>query len=229
VEEDHEIMTQAAEAPTKLSQIAYQRFKEALFSRRIPIGATVSQGELADLLKVQTGALREAMQLLEKEGFLAILPRSGIRIVKPDMSHLKDCFQMRRVLEAEAVRRYAERATMGELADWRARHEAIIELARGGAIETALIEKSAAVDGPFHRHMVENTRNPLIATAHAHIMEQIGVIRLDNMYMLSALAIVQTMQEHLGIIAGLEAQDPDAAVAALEAHLARAMHRAMGL
>src|SRR4051794_313558 len=105
-------MAQAAEAPTKLSQIAYQRFKEALFSRQIPIGATVSQGELAELLQVQTGALREAMQLLEKEGFLTVLPRSGIRIVKPDMSHLKDCFQMRRVIEAEAVRRFAERATM---------------------------------------------------------------------------------------------------------------------
>jgi DNA-binding GntR family transcriptional regulator len=222
-------MAQAADAPTKLSQIAYQRFKEALFSRQIPIGATVSQGELAELLQVQTGALREAMQLLEKEGFLTVLPRSGIRIVKPDMSHLKDCFQMRRVIEAEAVRRFAERATMVELADWRVRHEGIIELARGGTVESALIKRSAEVDQAFHVALVEGTRNPLMISAHAHMMEQIGVIRLDNMYMLSALAIIQTMQEHLGVIAALEAQDPEAAVAAMDAHLARAMHRAMGL
>lgn len=222
-------MTQAAEAPTKLSQIAYQRFKEALFSRRIPIGATVSQGELADLLQVQIGALREAMQLLEREGFLTILPRSGIRIVKPDMSHLKDCFQMRRVLEGEAVRRFAERATMEELAGWRARHEGIIDLARGGTVESALIQRSAEVDQAFHLALAESTRNPLMISAHSHMMEQIGVIRLDNMYMLSALAIIQTMQEHLAVIEGLENQDPDAAVAAMDAHLARAMHRAMGL
>lgn len=222
-------MAQAAEAPTKLSQIAYQRFKEALFSRQIPIGATVSQGELAELLQVQTGALREAMQLLEKEGFLTVLPRSGIRIVKPDMSHLKDCFQMRRVIEAEAVRRFAERATMVELADWRARHEGIIELARGGTVESALIKRSAEVDQAFHLALAESTRNPLMISAHSHMMEQIGVIRLDNMYMLSSLAIIQTMQEHIGVIAALEKQDPDAAVAAMDAHLARAMHRAMGL
>lgn len=222
-------MAQAAEAPTKLSQIAYQRFKEALFSRRIPIGATVSQGELAELLQVQTGALREAMQLLEKEGFLTVLPRSGIRIVKPDMSHLKDCFQMRRVLEGEAVRRFAERATMEELSGWRARHEGIIELARGGTVESALIKRSAEVDQAFHLALAESTRNPLMISAHAHMMEQIGVIRLDNMYMLSSLAIIQTMQEHLAVIAALEAQDPEAAVAAMDAHLARAMHRAMGL
>ena len=222
-------MAQAAEAPTKLSQIAYQRFKEALFSRQIPIGATVSQGELAELLQVQTGALREAMQLLEKEGFLTVLPRSGIRIVKPDMSHLKDCFQMRRVIEAEAVRRFAERATMVELADWRARHEGIIELARGGTVESALIKRSAEVDQAFHLALADSTRNPLMISAHSHMMEQIGVIRLDNMYMLSSLAIIQTMQEHIGVIAALEKQDPDAAVAAMDAHLARAMHRAMGL
>lgn len=229
MEEDPETMTQTAEAPTKLSQIAYQRFKEALFSRRIPIGATVSQGELAEVLQVQTGALREAMQLLEKEGFLTVLPRSGIRIVKPDMTHLKDCFQMRRVLEAEAVRRYAERAGQDDLASWRERHEAIIELARSGTLETALIQQSSAVDGAFHRHMIDSLRNPLIATSHAHMMEQISVIRLDNMYMLSALAVAQTMQEHLAVIEGLERQDPEAAVAAMDAHLARAMHRAMGL
>jgi DNA-binding GntR family transcriptional regulator len=37
------------------------------------------------------------------------------------------------------------------------------------------------------------------------------------------------MQEHLAVIEGLENQDPEAAVAAMDAHLARAMHRAMGL
>jgi DNA-binding GntR family transcriptional regulator len=222
-------MTQAAEAPTKLSQIAYQRFKEALFSRRIPIGGTVSQAELAEVLQVQTGALREAMQLLEKEGFLTVLPRSGIRIVKPDMTHLKDCFQMRRALEAEAVRRFAERVTLVELADWRARHEGVIELARGGTVESALIRRSAEVDQAFHVALVECTRNPLMIAAHSHMMEQIGVVRLDNMYMLSSLAIIQTMQEHLAVIAALEAQDADAAVLAMDSHLARAMHRAMGL
>lgn len=55
------------------------------------------------------------------------------------------------------------------------------------------------------------------------MMEQIGVIRLDNMYMLSALAVAQTMQEHLAVIEGLVNQDPEAAVAAMDAHLARAM------
>jgi DNA-binding GntR family transcriptional regulator len=222
-------MARIAEASTKLSHIAYQRFKEALFARRIEIGSTVSQSELADLLQVQTGALREAMQILEKEGFLTILPRSGIRIVKPDMSHLKNCFQMRRVLEEEAVRRFAERAMQQVLRDLRQSHEHVIEMARSGAVESALIARSTEVDFGFHRMMIDNLRNPLMATAYIHMMEQIGLIRLDNMYMMSALAITQTMQEHLAVIAGLEAQDPDAAVAAMDAHLSRAMHRAMGL
>lgn len=220
---------QISEPPTKLSQIAYQRFKEALFSRKIQVGSTVSQGELADLLEVQTGALREAMQILEKEGYLNILPRSGIQIVKPDMGFLKNCFQMRRVLEVEAVARFAERVRLKELVDWRQRHERVIKLSRSGEGELALIAELTELDLAFHRHMIAGLRNPIMSAAHNHAMDQIGLIRLDNMYMLSAMAVTQTMQEHLAVIAALEAQDAKGAVEGMETHLARAMHRAMGL
>ncbi|BCP55753.1 GntR family transcriptional regulator [Kaistia sp. 32K] len=221
--------TQPGETPAKLSQIAYQRFKEALFAGRIALGATVSQGELAELLEVQTGTLREAMQRLEQEGFLVVLPRSGIQIVKPDLAHLKDCFQMRRVIEAEALRRFAERVTMGEIVEWRQRHDEIIDLARDGVVESVLFARAAELDRAFHGALVEGTRNPLMITSHAQMMEQICVVRLDTLYMLSSLAIVHTMQEHLAVLSALEAQDPEAAVTAMEAHLARSMHRAMGL
>jgi DNA-binding GntR family transcriptional regulator len=37
------------------------------------------------------------------------------------------------------------------------------------------------------------------------------------------------MTEHLAVIAAIKAQDPAAAANAMDAHLTRAMHRAMGL
>ena len=56
------------------------------------------------LLDVPIGPLREALQVLENDGLLTMLPRSGIRIVKPGMSLMKDSFQLRRILEIEGVR-----------------------------------------------------------------------------------------------------------------------------
>src|SRR5688572_19142702 len=83
----------------KLSQLAYQRFKEALFTGRIRSGSVISQSELVQILEMPISPLREALQVLEAEGLLTVLPRSGIRIVQPDMELIKNAYQLRRVLE----------------------------------------------------------------------------------------------------------------------------------
>ena len=49
----------------KLSQVAYQRFKEALFAKRILAGSTISQAELVAITGVPISPLREALQVLE--------------------------------------------------------------------------------------------------------------------------------------------------------------------
>src|SRR4051794_40664782 len=77
-------------ASVKLSQLAYQRFKEGLLTGRIEAGAVMSQADLVRLLDVPISPLREAIQVLESEGLLKVAPRSGIEIMKPDMELIKN-------------------------------------------------------------------------------------------------------------------------------------------
>jgi DNA-binding GntR family transcriptional regulator len=218
----------APKRPLKLSQLAYIRFKENLFSRRIPVGATLTQSELVALLDVPVGALREALQLLESQGLLTMLPRSGIRIIKPDMTLMKDSFQLRRILECEGVRKYAERASAEELARWDTAHRDTIAQAQSGMAEAALLDHAREVDQGFHKALIGALRNPQIEEVYARANERILLVRLDNLYMLSTVAVIQTMQEHLAVLDALRAHDIAAAIAAVENHLARALHRAMG-
>jgi DNA-binding GntR family transcriptional regulator len=212
----------------KLSQRAYERFKDALFNRRIPLGQTLTQAELIRLLDVPIGPLREAMQRLEQEGLLTPLPREGVRINKPDPDLIKNAFQLRRILEAEALRKFAEQATAETLGAWRARHQDLLARAEAGEIEATLTHASRAVDDSFHAAILAAVRNPLIEEAHARNNDRIRVIRLDLFYMPVAIAIMRTMEEHLKVIDALLARDAEAAVAAMDEHLTRAMHRAMG-
>ena len=211
------------------SRIAYARFKESLFARRIPIGATVTQAELMALLDVPIGPLREALQVLENDGLLTMLPRSGIRIVKPGMSLMKDSFQLRRILEIEGVRKYAEgrpgRRTRaaGELA-----HRQVLEAARSRTAEDALIGHSGAVDRSFHAALIGSLRNPQICEVYARTNERIRLVRLDNDPRQSTATVTQAMQEHLIVLEALRMHDGPAAVAAVEDHLRRALHRAIG-
>ena len=223
-----EVLEVVPERQPKLSQVAYTRFKESLFARRIPIGATVTQAELMELLDVPIGPLREALQVLENDGLLTMLPRAGIRIVKPSMSLMKDSFQLRRILELEAVRKYADVAQGEELARLDSAHRDVLAAAKSRMPEAALIAQSGVVDRGFHAVLIGSLRNPQIDEVYERTNERIRLVRLDNLYRQSAATVAQAMQEHLVILSALRAHDSAAAVAAMEDHLSRTLHRAVG-
>ncbi len=223
-----EVLEPLPERQPKLSQIAYARFKEGLFSRRIPIGATVTQAELVEILDVPLGPLREALQVLENDGLLTMLPRAGIRIVKPSMSLMKDSFQLRRILELEAVRKYAEVALLDELASLETAHRGVLAAAQSRMPEDELIAQSGTVDRGFHAAVIGSLRNPQIDEVYERTNERIRLVRLDNRYRQSAATVTQAMQEHLVVLDALRAHDSAAAVVAMEYHLSRTLHRAIG-
>lgn len=212
----------------KLSQHAYERFKDALFTRRISLGQTVTQADLIRLLEVPIGPLREAMQRLEQEGLLTPLPREGVHINKPDPDLIKNAFQLRRILELEALRKFAEQTNEATLFGWHSRHQDLLRRAGAGESETTLSPAAREVDDSFHAAIIAAVRNPLIEEAHARNNDRIRLIRVDLFYMPVAIAIMRTMEEHLRVVDALMARDVATALAAMDDHLTRAMHRAVG-
>jgi DNA-binding GntR family transcriptional regulator len=213
----------------KLSQIAYARFKDGLLTGRIRAGATLSQSALSGLLDVPVGPLREAVQILEFEGLLTVMPRSGIRIAKPDLAAIRDAFQLRRLLEREAAGHFAAHAHTATLDRLRQAHDNLLAETEQAPHDAALWARARAVDLDLHRTLVQGLRNPLITATFERVHAQISLVRLDMEYQLSATLIRRTMTEHLAIIAALRQGDPDAATAAMDTHLTQAMHRHMWL
>lgn len=213
----------------KAGQLAYQRFKEMLFDQRIPTGATITQSELMAMMDVAIGPLREALQTLESEGLVTMLPRAGIRIVKPDLTLIRNSFQLRRIIECEAVRKFTERAPMQEVLAWIERHQAVMRDSGAGLSSDELIDRARVTDMELHTALVAALRNPLIDEIYERTKDQIRLIRLDNLYLLSSVTVVATMSEHLRILEAVRARDCDAAVRAMEDHLAASLQRALGL
>lgn len=213
----------------KLSQLAYARFKESLMARRIRPGAVLSQADLSEIVGVPVGPLREAVQVLESEGLLTVMPRSGIRITKPDMETIRNVFQLRRIIERESAARFAELVQGNALDRQEEAHRDVIASVEAGRAGPELWQHSRAVDLALHRLMIERLRNPMISEVFERLHLQITLVRLEMEYELSAALIRRTMQEHLRIIAALRAGDPDGAAAAMDEHLTQAMHRSMWL
>lgn len=212
-----------------LSDLAYQRFKECLFNRQLALGAVVSQSELVDVLDVPLTPLRDAVHRLQSEGLVKIMPRSGIRILKPDIELVRNTYQLRMMIEREGIRRYAEFCPADELQGWYDRHAEVERAVDSGVGQPKIGQMAGQVDDGFHYAVVGSLKNPIIDTAYRQTRDRIALIRLDQAYVLSPPLIRTTMHEHRHILDALQHHDSDAAAQAMDEHLIRSMHRALGV
>ncbi len=217
------------EISSGLSREAYDRFKDGLMTRRIVPGTTMTQSELSDLLAVSVSPLRNALKLLEAEGFVRVLPRSGIRIHKPDLELIKDTYQFRKILEEAAIVRFAETCSRDELLRLRDAHQAFETALQADGVDTvALFDDMSVVDRGFHEQVIASLDNPIIRAADRTNHDRIKLIRLDRHHP-TALSIRKTLDEHNRVLDCLLDRDADGAREALVEHLDKAFHRAVGM
>ena len=211
----------------RLSDAAYTRVLEALFDRRLPVGAFVSQNDLVQLIGVPVGPLRDALRVLEAEGILTIHPRSGIQITKPGPELTKSTYKLRMIIESAAVRVFAETATDEEISSIRRRHiEMQLKLETAG-MSPDVFDELEELENHLHGSIITALRNPLAENAYARMRTYLQLVRLDRR--MTVPLAQRTMREHLEIVAGLEERDPEAAEAALVAHFTKALQRHLGM
>jgi DNA-binding GntR family transcriptional regulator len=216
-----------AEPGGRLSDLAYTRILEALFDRRLPAGAFVSQNDLVQLIGVPVGPLRDALRVLEAEGILTIHPRSGIQITKPGAELTKSTYQLRTIIERAAVRVFCETATDEEIATIRRRHlEMALKLETSGINETVLGDLEE-LESLLHDSAIAALRNPLAENVYRRMHTYLRLVRLDRR--MTVPIAQRSMREHLEIIAAVEERNPDAAEAALIAHFSTALQRHLGM
>jgi DNA-binding GntR family transcriptional regulator len=181
------------------------------------------------LLDVPLGPVRDALLALQAEGLVNIHARSGIEIAKADFALIRNTYQLRFMLERQAVRRFAEAGNLERMKALEAEHLALVKRLRGREITTAEAHRVSEVDLGFHQEVIGMLANPLVDRAYKHTHDFVQLMRADRLYGRSFAMIERTVQEHVAIIRACRARDPAAAEAALEAHFAKAMQRAMAM
>ena len=203
----------------------YRRFREAMQSGKLEAGMVVTQNELCDLLGLSLSPLREALVLLEEYGLVEIKPRTGIRIVYPEIAFIRENYQFRIMIEVFALRSFGETVTEEWLANMRESHEACRrDLTNGVALDEAQ-GRFIALDARFHREIVEELGNRAILAMHERVQENIRMAQKVHRRPGFRSALLTTIEEHLRVIERLERRDVEGAVQALEAHFSGSTHR----
>src|SRR5258707_15371114 len=92
---------------TSFRNLAYQALKEAITAADIyahPEEIRLDEKQLSQALGVSRTPIREAMTLLEQEGFLRTEPRRGIFIVRKTKKQIIEMIEMWAALESMAAR-----------------------------------------------------------------------------------------------------------------------------
>jgi DNA-binding GntR family transcriptional regulator len=213
--------------PRRLRWQAYERFQQQLIASRIRPGQFVSQRELASLIGLPLGAIREVIPRLEAEGLLRTVPQRGLQIANVDVKLIRNAFQLRAMIEKEAAGHFALTATDEQLNALEAAHRDVIRRASNG-VTPGLLADAQAVDWGLHDAMVDALGNEIVSALYRVNSLRIRLIRLERVT-LDADVLRPAMEEHLAMIAALRTRDPRLAVAALDAHLTHARNRALGL
>jgi DNA-binding GntR family transcriptional regulator len=204
-----------------LGDDVYEALKTLVLDHRLAPGDRVNIDALARDLAVSPTPVREALARLESDGLVRKRPLAGYT-VSPLLTRQEftDMFDKRLVLEGAAARWAAQRADRPTRA---AIDEAADVVAVSGPGTDGRQSEAAftAADARFHGLIAVATGNPLLRDAigrlHVHL-------HLHRLYF-PATQTGTTAAEHRAVAVAITAGDPDAAQAAMHAHLSAARQR----
>lgn len=211
----------------RLGDLAYTRILETLFERRIPPGAFLSQSDLVSMLQIPVAPLRDALKLLEAEGIVTIHPRSGIQFVKPGMELTRSTYQFRDFIERAATAVFAQTADEADLEELERRHIETIEAVEERGLNDQIKVKLEELEDLLHYSIIRSLSNPLIEKSYRRLHNYVRLVRLDRK--VTVPLVLQSLREHLKVVTECKNRDPDAAAAAMHAHLTAALQRGLGL
>lgn len=204
---------------------AYVSFKSAIFEGAISPGQLLSLRELCKTLNVSMAPMRDAAGKLESEGLVQLVPKRGIRIASLDREFIKNAFQVRRMIEAQACREVVK------LDDWDDLHRinewtvSVAARARDD-ISAELLREAYEVDWTFHKSLIRVLNNAHLTRIHELNADTIRLTRLNARFTKDRVA--PAMREHLQVIQALLARDGEGAAEALETHIRISERRALG-
>ena len=159
---------------------------------------------LSESLGVSRTPVREAMTLLEQEGFLRMVPRRGIYIVRKSKREIVEMVQMWAALESMAARLATLHATDEEIA--RLRH--MFDQFRDSTPAEHIAEYSDA-NIAFHQAIVELSKSQIILDTIKNIFIHVRAIR--RMTISQSDRASRSIVDHLRIIEALEKRDTELA------------------
>lgn len=166
---------------------------------------------LSEALGVSRTPIREAMTLLEQEGFLRTVPRRGIYIMRKTKREIVEMIQMWAALESMAARLATLHASDADIARLRRMFDSFRD-----TTPAEHIEEYSDANIAFHQAIVELSGSQIIRDSIKNIFVHVRAIR--KMTISQSDRAARSIVDHLRIIEALEKRDTELAEKLVRQH-----------
>jgi DNA-binding GntR family transcriptional regulator len=214
--QDNPAMAEPIDPTTRhdsLSRQIYAALREGIIRGRYRQGSRLAEQRLAEELQVSRVPLREAVPLLEVDGFVSTLPRRSATVTTWTITSAHDLFDLRLCLEVGAARYAARQVAAGASV---APLQAALGCSRDG-LGTGDAYRIAGDSTRFHEVVVELTDNALMRS----VMRSVSGRMMWLFFMTQELDPLDAHHGHEELLAAIESGNERVAEAVAYTHIER--------
>jgi DNA-binding GntR family transcriptional regulator len=198
------------------------RLRDAILHGHFAPGERLREEEIATMLDVSRGPVREAFSVLQREGLVLIKHHRGATVARLSRDDVEEVYSLRVGLERLAVQWAARRARPEDLAEMEVVIREMAEALKRGMS----VQEAAAFDVRFHALLVQSARHSRLQESWLNLRSQI------HMFLLYRAATNPDLQQlivdhHSAILEAVRSRDETTALQVLEAHLQRSYQRVL--
>ena len=200
---------------TRRDQVA-QALRKAILAGQMPGGTQLVEGPLATQFGVSRGLLREALRELIEGGLVINRPYAGTFVTELSVEQLRDVYEVRRVLEAQAYVRLWPRRDEAFREELRRRFDTMVAALRSGELSEEI-----RAEFRFHGLVYERCGNHVMPALWEQMSQKLQLgFAICQVARVPKLDFQENHRRFMDLARG---EDLPAMLAELDQHLRRGM------
>jgi DNA-binding GntR family transcriptional regulator len=209
--------TAVIDAQANKKDKVYDLLKDRIVTNELKPQEYLNEQVISRDLGVSKTPVREALQKLEHERLVVIIPNKGTFVTNIGIDRIREVFEIREILECAAARLAAALPAREQFTGILKNH-ASLRVGDGAELRQHLLSGYQ-----IHTHIVEAVGNSYLNEYYENILAHIVQIRVYFIRRFEMKRLHETVDEHRKVLEAIVKGDADGAEIAMRDHLKRSL------
>jgi DNA-binding GntR family transcriptional regulator len=197
------------------------KLRDDIVSGRLRPNERLVESGIAQRMKISRTPVREALKLLEMQGYLSRLPSGGLIVTDHSPSQIRNLYEIREALETMALKLACQRATEREIEQAKELHERMF-----GVVQKRDINQFIELNSAFHKQLLSACGNEQLWSLLRTFRDQYFDRRLVHVFNASEWRSMP--RQHQRLLDAVRQRNPRLAEKAVHEHIKTALGIAIG-